>query len=138
MRMDKNLKKLTVLTAIAIMTVAVVYAVIVWKYTTEITVKEPFEVKTNLPAEISLYPGTYDYWITVTNHGGEPLNATLYYTVTTTNCNVTITPANKTSYNIPAGETTTISVSITISVDGYPANGTATIDWWIERVKPTP
>jgi hypothetical protein len=136
--MDKRLKILTALTAIAIMTVAVVYAVIVWKYTTEITVQEPFEVKTNLPAEISLYPGTYNYWINVTNHGGEPLNATLYYTVTTTNCTVIISPASGTSYIVNASNTVSIPVSITISVDEYPANGMATIDWWIERVKPTP
>jgi hypothetical protein len=133
--MNKNLKILTVLTAIAIITLAIVYAVTVWQYTTKITVLEPFEVKTNLPAEDSLYPGNYSYWINVTNHGGEDLNATLHYTITAVNCTVDITPKDGTSYKVDHGQTVSIPITITISIDGYQANGTATIDWWIERVK---
>jgi hypothetical protein len=133
--MNKNLKILTVLTATAIITLAIVYAVTVWQYTTKITVLEPFEVKTNLPTDVSLYPGTYYYWINVTNHGGEDLNATLYYTITKVNCIVDITPANGPSYTVHAGETVSIQIMITIFIDEYQANGTATIDWWIERVK---
>jgi hypothetical protein len=131
--MDKRLKMLTALTVIAIMAVLTVYAIVVWQWKTQITVREPFEIETNLPAEISLYPGSHSYWINVTNQGGENLNATLCYDITTTNCNVTITPANETSYIVEASKTVSIPVSITISIDGYPANGTATIDWWIER-----
>jgi hypothetical protein len=139
MKLEKNTKRLIALATIALIAfAAIVYAVIVWEYTTQITVREPFEVQTDLPETISLYPGgPYNYWINITNHGGETLNATLYYTVTTTNCTVEISPANGTSYKVEACDgIASIPVSITISVDGYSANGTATIDWWIERTSP--
>jgi uncharacterized membrane protein len=130
-------KKLLLLVAVSALLVAsVVAGYIVWKYTTKITVLEPFEVKTNLPTEISLYPGSYDYLINVTNHGGEDLNATLCYTITTENCDVSVSPSNGTSYKVAAGETVSIPITITVSIDGYSANGTAMINWWIERVSP--
>ena len=135
MKMDKNTKRIiTIATVAFIAFAAIACAITVWKYTTKITVLEPFEVKTNLPAEVSLYPGSYSYWINVTNHGGENLNATLHYTITTVNCDVSVSPSNGTSYKVEAGKTVSISITITVSIDGYQANGTATIDWWIERV----
>jgi hypothetical protein len=133
--MDKRMKMLTILTAIAIMAVATVGAITVWQWLTTIKVIEPFEIKTNLPTEISLYPGSYSYWINVTNHGGEDLNATLYYTVEVVNCTVEVSPSNGTSYKVSAGQTFSIPITITVFIDGYPANGTATINWRIERVK---
>jgi hypothetical protein len=133
--MDKRMKMLTILTAIAIMAVATVGAITVWHWTTKITFKEPFEIKTDLPTEVSLYPGSHNYWINVTNHGGEDLNATLYYTFTAVNCTVGVSPRNGTSYKVEAGKTVSIPITITVFIDGY-SNGTATIDWWIERVKP--
>jgi hypothetical protein len=136
MKMDKRMKMLTILTAIAIMAVATVGAITVWQWLTTIKVIEPFEIKTNLPAEASLYPGNYSYWINVTNHGGEDLNATLYYTVEVVNCTVEVLPPSGTSYKVPAGQTVSIPITITVSIDEYPANGTATISWWIERVRP--
>jgi uncharacterized membrane protein len=97
-------------------------------------VLEPFEIQTDLPETVSLYPGgPYNYSINITNHGGEPLNATLYYTVQTVNCTVEITPSNGSIFLVAAGQTTSIPVAITVYIDGYSANGTATIDWWIER-----
>jgi hypothetical protein len=135
MKMDKNTKRIiTIATVAFIAFAAIAYAITVWKYTTKITVLEPFEVKTNLPAEASLYPGSYSYWINVINHGGEDLNATLYYTVAAVNCTVEVSPPNGTSYKVEAGKTVSIPITITVSIDGYQANGTATIDWWIERV----
>jgi hypothetical protein len=137
MKMDKNTKRIiTIATVAFIAFAAIAYAIIVWRWTTKITVLEPFEVKYNLPAEVSLYPGSYSYWINVTNHGGEDLNATLYYTITTENCDVSVLPSNGTSTLVKAGETVKIPITITISIDGYQANGTATIDWWVERVQP--
>jgi hypothetical protein len=137
MKLEKKTKRLIALATIAFIAfAAIAYAIIVWQWTTHITVLEPFKVEYNLPAEVSLYPDKYDYWINITNHGGETLNATLYYTVTTTNCTVEISPANGTSYIVEASKTVSIPVSITISVDGFSGNGTATIDWWIERTSP--
>jgi hypothetical protein len=137
MKMDKRMKMLTILTAIAIMAVATVGAITVWQWLTRIKVIEPFEIKTNLPTEeVLLYPGNYSYWINVTNHGGETLNATLYYTITTVNCAVDVSPPNGASYKVEAGKTVSIPVTITVYINEYPANGTATIDWRIERVKP--
>jgi hypothetical protein len=134
MKLEKKTKRLIALATIALIAfAAIVYAVIVWEYTTQITVREPFEVQTDLPESASLYPGTYNRWINITNHGGETLNATLYYTVTTTNCTVEISPAYGTSYKVEALSTVSIPVNITISVDGFSGNGTATISWWIER-----
>jgi hypothetical protein len=132
-------KKLLLLVAVSALLVASVVAAgyIVWQYTTKITVKEPFEINTNLPpTEISLYPGSYSYWINVTNHGGEDLNATLCYTVSAINCTVQVSPPSGTSYKVEAGKTVSIAVTITVSIDGYQANGTVTINWWIERVSP--
>jgi hypothetical protein len=137
MKMDKNTKRIiTIATVVFIAFAAIAYAITVWRWTTKITVIEPFEVKYILPAEVSLYPGNYSYWINVTNHGGEDLNATLYYTVAAVNCTVEVSPPNGTSYKVAAGQTFSIPITITVSIDEYPANGTATIDWWIERVKP--
>jgi hypothetical protein len=137
MKMDKNTKRIiTIATVAFIAFAAIAYAIIVWRWTTKITVIEPFEVKTNLPTEVSLYPESYSYWINVTNHGGENLGFMLYYTITKENCDVSVSPLNGTLYKVEAGKTVSIPVKITVSIDGYPANGTATIDWWIERVKP--
>jgi uncharacterized membrane protein len=135
--MSPQVKRATLaLLAFLLAVSTVMAAYVVWKYTTKITVLEPFEVKTNLPTEASLYPGSYSYWINVTNHGGENLNATLYYTITAVNCTVEVSPPNGTSYKVEAGKTVSIPVTVTISLDGYPVPGSATIDWWIERVKP--
>jgi len=98
--MNKTLSVLTALTALTLMSVASVYAVEVWRWQTIIHVMEPFEIHTTLPSEISLYPGTYSYTINVTNHGGETLNATLYYSIATENCTVTIASTNGTSYPV--------------------------------------
>jgi hypothetical protein len=137
MKLEKKTKRLIGLATIALIAfTAIVYAVIVWKYTTRITVLEPFEVQTDLPESASLCPGTYNRWINITNQGGENLNATLCYDITTTNCTVEITPSNGSIFLVEAGKTTSIPVAITVSIDGYYANGTATIDWWIERTSP--
>jgi hypothetical protein len=137
MKMDKNTKRIiTIATVAFIAFAAIAYAIIVWQWTTKITVKEPFEVKTNLPTEASLYPGTYNgYWINVTNHGGEVFKAILHYAITTVNCSVGITPADGTSYTVGAGETVSIPITITIALNSY-APGNLTINWWIERVSP--
>jgi glycopeptide antibiotics resistance protein len=134
MKMDKNTKRIiTIATVAFIAFAAIAYAITVWRWTTKITVLEPFEVKTNLPTEISLYPGSYGYWINVTNHGEENLGFMLYYTITKENCDVSVSPLNGTSYKVAAGGTVSIPIKITVSIDGY-SNGTATINWWIERV----
>jgi len=134
--MNKTISVLTVLTALTLMSVASVYAVEVWRWTTKITVMEPFEVVSDLPTETSLYPGDHSYTINVTNHGEETLNATLCYVIKPIDCFVAVTPQNETSYTVNASETISIPVTITISIKEYPANGTAIIDWWIERITP--
>jgi hypothetical protein len=137
MKLEKKTIRLIGFATIAFIAfAAIAYAIVVWQWTTRITVLEPFEVQTDLPESASLYAGEYNYWINITNHGGETLNATLYYTVSTTNCNVEISPAYGTSYKVEALSTVSIPVNITISVDGFSGNGTATIDWWIERTSP--
>jgi len=135
--MSPQVKRATLALLAFLLTVSTVMAAyVVWKYTTKITVLEPFEVKTNLPTEASLYPGSYNYWINVTNHGGEDLNATLYYTVAAVNCTVEVSPSNGSSTLVKAGQTVSIPVAVTVSINGYSVPGSATIDWWIERVKP--
>jgi len=135
MKMDKNTKCLITFATIAFIAfAAIAYAFTVWQWTTKITVIEPFEVKTNLPTDVSLTPGTYNnYWINVTNHGGKDFNATLHYTVTVENCVVTITPDDGTSYKVGAGATVSIPITITVIINGN-APGNATISWSIERV----
>jgi hypothetical protein len=137
MKMDKNTKRIiTIATVAFIAFAAIAYAITVWRWTTKITVIEPFEVKPKLPADVSLYPGTYDgYWIDVTNHATEDFNATLHYTITAVNCTVDITPEDGTSYKVGAGQTVSIPITITVTINGL-APGNATINWWIERVKP--
>jgi hypothetical protein len=132
--MNRQVKRATLALLAVLTIISLVYAAaLVWHWTTKITVMEPFEVATTLPTEVSLYPGNYNYTINVTNHGGEPLNATLYYTLQAVNCTVEITPSNSSIFIVEAGQTTSIPVAITVSIDDYYANGTATIDWWIER-----
>jgi hypothetical protein len=137
MKMDKNTKRIiTIATVAFIAFAAIAYAIIVWQWTTKITVLEPFEVITNLPTQASLYPGTYNnYWINVTNHATVDFKAILYYTVTTENCIVTIAPGNWTSYTVGAGATVSIPITITVTINGL-APGNATINWWVERVSP--
>jgi N-methylhydantoinase B/oxoprolinase/acetone carboxylase alpha subunit len=133
--MDKYVKALTALTILTLMSITSVYAsVIVWRWTTKITVKEPFEITTTLPTEATLYPGNYSYTISVTNHASMDFNATLLWTVTPTNCTVTITPLSGTSYKVPAMSTVTIPVTISITLNTGATNGTAIIEWAIERV----
>ena len=132
--MNKNMKKINVaLLALVVLIGVVCAAYIVWQLTTTITVLEPFEVVSDLPESASLSPGTWQYTINVTNYGGELLNATLYYSISTTNCTVTIAPASGTSYTIQPFGTVTIPVEIEVFIDSYPANGTAIINWWVER-----
>jgi len=132
--MDRQVKRATLALLAVLTIISLVYAAaVVWHWTTKITVMEPFEVSTTLPEEVSLYPGNYDYILNITNHGEIPLNATLYYTIAATNCTVEISPINGTSYTVAAAETISIPINIKISLDGYLGNGTATIDWWIER-----
>jgi len=136
MKMAKA-KKAIFATLLTILLAATAYAFIVWTWQTRITVMEPFKITTNLPESVELYPGNYSYWINVTNYGGETLNATLYYSVVVKqNCDITIEPTNGTSYTVEANETVSIPVTITVSVDGYPKNGTAIIYWWIDRQPP--
>ena len=127
--MNKTLSVLTVLTALTLMSVASVYAVEVWRWTTIINVMEPFEIITTLPTNATLYPGNYSYIITVINHATQDFNATLYWNVTTTD--ITIAPPSGSSYVVRFMNSTTIPVTIDISLTG--TNGTATINWWIER-----
>jgi hypothetical protein len=134
--LNPQVKRATLALLLFLLTVsAVIAGYEVWKYTTKITVLEPFEVKTNLPETFTVYPNKYDYWINVTNHGEEEFNATLYYTVTATNCTVNITPSNGTSYKVGSKTTVSIPIAITIVLNSN-APGNATINWWIERVKP--
>jgi hypothetical protein len=131
---ETKTKKLIVAVLSTLLMASVAYAVgIVWERHTEITVIEPFEVTSDLPTSTVLYPNSYSYTINVTNHGGQPLNATLCYSINTVNCTVNITPANGTSYTVQSSQTVKIPVNINITIDNYPANGTATIDWRIER-----
>jgi hypothetical protein len=117
---------------LALASTTIVFAsVIIWKWTTKITVKEPLEIITTLPAEVTLYPGTYNYIITIINHAPQDFTATFYYNAMATNCEIQITPSNGTSYTVKTLNSTTIPINITITLTG--ANGTATIDWWIER-----
>ena len=133
--MDKKMKiALACLMLLTLMTVAV--AISIWQWQTQITVMEPFEVNTNLPTTATLYPDTYSYYINVTNHARQDLNATLYWTYTAVNVTVTISPDNGTSITIPSGETGKFDITIEIKIGDYPANGTATIDWSIDRTSP--
>ena len=130
--MNKYVKNLSALTMLALASTAIVFAsVIIWRWTTKITVKEPFEITTTLPTEATLYPGTYSYIITIINHASQNFNATLYYNITATNCTIQISPTNGTSYTVKSMNSTTIPVTITITLTG--TNGTAIIDWWIKR-----
>jgi len=137
MKMDKNTKRLITIATIAFIAfAAIAYAIIVWQWTTQITVLEPFKIATDLPTTLELYPGdTKSYWINVTNNAKEVFNATLHYTVTAVNCTVDITPENGTSYTVGDGQTVPIPITITVTINGL-APGKATISWWIERVSP--
>jgi len=131
--MNNQVKRATLALLAVLTIISLVYAAaVVWHWTTKITVMEPLEVSTTLPTEVSLYPGNYSYTINVTNHAETPLSATLYYTITATNCIVEISPTNGTSYTVAAAETISIPINIKISLEGL-TNGTAIIDWWIER-----
>lgn len=133
--MNKYVKNLTALTVIALASTAIVFAsVIIWRWTTKITVKEPFEITTTLPTEATLYPGDYRYTISITNHASKDYNATLKWNITnSTNCSVEISPPNGTSYKVPLMSTITIPVTISVTLSTGATNGTAIIDWWIER-----
>jgi archaellin len=137
MKLEKKTKRLIALATIALIAfTAIVYAVIVWEYTTQITVLEPFSVETNLQPTFEVYPGEpKSYWINVTNNAKEVFNATLHYTVTAENCTVSITPENGASYTVDADATVPIPVEITVTINGD-TPGKATIDWWIERTSP--
>jgi uncharacterized protein YlzI (FlbEa/FlbD family) len=102
------------------------------------TVLEPFTVVTDLPAEIEIAPDVYHYTINVTNSGGHPLNATLFYTVekSSENLDVTITPTNGTSITVAANATEVFNIEVDIDIDGADAPATVTINWWIERTSP--
>ena len=131
-KVNRYVRVLTALTILTLASITSVYAsAIVWRWTTKITVKEPFEITTTLPTEATLYPGTYSYIITIINHASQDFNATLYYNTTVTNCTIQITPTNGTSYTVKSMNSITIPITITISLAG--TNGTAIIDWWIER-----
>jgi hypothetical protein len=134
-KVNKYVKNLTALTVIALASTAIVFAsVIIWRWTTKITVKEPFEITTTLPTEATLYPGNYSYTISITNHASKDYNATLKWSITnSTNCSVEISPPNGTSYKVPLMSTITIPVTISITLNTGATNGTAIIDWWIER-----
>jgi hypothetical protein len=138
MKLEKNTKRLIALATIAFIAfAAIAYAIIVWQWTTQITVLEPFSVETNLPPTLELYPGEQkSYWISVTNHATAVFNATLHYTVTAENCTVSITPEDGASYKVGASQTVTIPVEITVIINGN-ATGKATINWWIERTSPS-
>ena len=137
MKLEKKTKRLIALATIAFIAfAAIAYAIIVWQWTTEITVLEPFSVETNLEPTLELYPGdSISRWINVTNNAKEVFNATLHYTVTAENCTVSITPEDGASYKVGAGETFAIPVEITVTINGN-ATGKATISWWIERASP--
>jgi len=131
--MNKNMRKISVALLALVMLVGVACAAyVVWQWTTTITVLEPFTVVSDLPESVSLYPGNYSYTMNVTNHAGDSLNATLYYSINTVNCTVTIIPNNGTSYTIHPFETTTIPIEIHVIINSE-VNGTTIISWWIER-----
>jgi hypothetical protein len=134
MKLEKKTKRLIALATIALIAfAAIAYAIIVWQWTTEITVLEPFSVETNLEPTLELYPGdSISRWINVTNNAKKVFNATLQYTVEAVNCTVTITPPDGASYTVDAGKT--VSIPITITINGN--TGNATITWWIERTSP--
>jgi len=134
-RMKKNVKGIPVWLIVLIMIalIATVSAYVMWQRTTKIIVEEPLEVSTNLPEEVALLPGVYNYAINVTNHGGIAYNATLRYSVETENCSITISPTNGTSLTVPAGETVTFEITITVDIKDSTQGGTATIRWSIDR-----
>ena len=134
-KVNRYIRVLTALTILTLASITSVYAsAIVWRWTTKITVKEPFEITTTLPTEIALYPGNYSYTISITNHASKDYNATLKWSITnSTNCSIEISPPDGTSYKVPLMSTITIPVTISITLNTGATNGTAIIDWWIER-----
>lgn len=112
----------------------VVYAFVVWRYTTKINVVEPFVVTSDLPREVTLIQGLYNYNINVTNIYQSSFNATLYYWVTSENVTYNITPANGTTITVFSFQTVSIPISIEIMLNECETSGFIEITWAIERV----
>jgi len=138
MNLTKKKTALVALGIIGVFIAGLVAGFMVWQYTTELTVLEPFEVTTDLPMELEVYPDVYHYTISVTNHGAPALNAVLYYTIEKSSdlLDVNITPANGTSLKVDGGTTVTFDITIDLDIDGAEAPATVTIGWWIERMSP--
>lgn len=133
-RMNKNMRKTMVLFLALLGFAFVVYGAIIWTKTTVVRIEEPFNIESNLPAELVLYPGNKEgpYYIKVTNNGKGEYTAILYYNVNASQgVKFTITPDSGTSKDIKPGVTD--SFEIYIEIHGDSASGTLTIDWWIER-----
>jgi hypothetical protein len=131
---DTKIKKAIIATLLTILMASVAYAIVVWTYQTKITVSEPFTITTDLQTEVSLYPGTYNYTINITNNAMQPYSARLNYTITAINCSIQITPSSGSTYPIGQKTTITIAVNVTVTLlEGF-QTGTATIDWQIERL----
>jgi len=116
---------------VAVLTATVYAAYKAWEWTTTITLMESIQVETDLPQELLAYPGTYSYTVNVTNRRNIDQSILLCYAITVENCNVEVTPQNETQYMIPAEQTISIPVNITLSLVEGQVQGTATIHWWI-------
>lgn len=125
--------KLIIISAIVITMITATYAAFLWQKQSELTVKEPFVISSDLPEKAILYAGTYNYKINVTNIGDKQYTATLTYTFTAVNVTATISPPSETSYIIPAGSMKTFAISITVELQDGKTEGKLTITWQITR-----
>ncbi|MCX8183929.1 MAG: hypothetical protein N3F08_05890 [Crenarchaeota archaeon] len=127
-------KKIYVIMLVLLATILIVVAYSVWTHNTIIHIDEPFQVESNLPAEVKASPGEeLTYYIQVNNKGSTDLMAVLTYTVDPSG-RCTITPPSGTWQLVKSAGSVIFEISIKIHGDAPP--GEITINWAIERASP--
>lgn len=112
---------------------AVYAAYTVWQQQSRFTVIEPLQVSSNLPKNAVVTPGSYSYWVNVTNIGSQPLTAELVYSVVEENVSATITPSSGTSQPVPPSGTVSFTISINVQLEEGKTEGLLTVNWHVQR-----